>query len=187
MLTDNVTNGPQSVIRSSIQAFLGKPPEQMPSTSWYTLDAVGTVEVALPHAKWRDMPDDRPYWSSIVRVAVEHENYDDVQTEMWKLVHWRVPLKVLIFYDFSEKDTKRKRPYRADPSVGDLKSGQDWLGAKLDLLGDIISKAQGVLTKEDSAYLVIIGMWRETAPVGVGWRFYSWNWSDSAFDELTQA
>ena len=35
---------------------------------------------------------------------VEHENGESVEEEMWKLLMWRAPLKVLIFYDYSEAE-----------------------------------------------------------------------------------
>ena len=37
-------------------------------------------------------------------VLIEHENGHRVEKEMWKLLMWRAPLKVLIFYDQLEED-----------------------------------------------------------------------------------
>ena len=42
------------------------------------------------------------YWASKTRLTIEHENGFDVETEMWKLAHWRSDLSVLVFYDFAE-------------------------------------------------------------------------------------
>jgi len=44
-------------------------------------------------------------------LAIEHENGCDVETEMWKLAHWRSPLKVLVFYDFDMQDREKARRY----------------------------------------------------------------------------
>jgi len=43
----------------------------------------------------------------LVMIELEN-NRDTVHEEMWKLIHWRVPLKALIFYDFSLDDRVRK-------------------------------------------------------------------------------
>ena len=41
------------------------------------------------------------YWKSRTPLTIEHENDSDVETEMWKLAHWRADLSVLVFHDFS--------------------------------------------------------------------------------------
>lgn len=53
--------------------------------------------------------DDENYLKDTYLVMVELENNrDTVVEEMWKLIHWRVPLKVLIFYDFSYDERFKK-------------------------------------------------------------------------------
>ena len=62
------------------------------SREWYTLDAVfysgnnlfGSLE------KGEEYP-------PLLDVLIEHENGGDVETEMWKLLLFRAPLKVIIF------------------------------------------------------------------------------------------
>jgi hypothetical protein len=41
-------------------------------------------------------------YPSKVYALIEHELGTDIETEAWKLAHWVAPLKVLIFYDWSE-------------------------------------------------------------------------------------
>ena len=43
---------------------------------------------------------------------IEHENGERVEEEMWKLLMWRTPLKVLILYDYSD-DVKRASTTKA--------------------------------------------------------------------------
>ena len=81
------------------------------------LDVVYYTEVA------RNAPQDRirpVHWN----VIIEHENGEDVEKEMWKMLQWRAPLKVLIFYDWP--------PWRQTTP-----DREDWLVNKLDALFDL--------------------------------------------------
>jgi len=43
-------------------------------------------------------------YASFLSVLIEHENnLDSIDLEMWKLIFWRAPLKVIITYDRPEK------------------------------------------------------------------------------------
>jgi hypothetical protein len=97
-------------------------------TQWYTLD----LSIVSP-----PYDDARDYWATRTLLAVEHENGDDVETEMWKLAHWRADLSVLVFYDFAEADLD-DRPYR-DRSLAGV-SRRNWLVRKLDLLTEIVTR-----------------------------------------------
>lgn len=55
---------------------------------WYTIDLLGLRKP--------DRNDD--YTKGKLHFILEHENKADIETEIWKLVHWRAPLKVLICY-----------------------------------------------------------------------------------------
>lgn len=52
---------------------------------------------------------------SEVHVLIEHEMNNDVEKEMWKLIHWRAPLKVLITYDWA--DTQKTNAFRSNWGV----------------------------------------------------------------------
>ena len=113
------------------------------SREWYTLDAVfysgnnlfGSLE------KGKEYP-------PLLDVLIEHENASDVETEMWKLLLFRAPLKVIIFYDWGDDDkTKEKGQER-----------KQWLPAKLDELALMAMKTEHLWPEnEDTEYLFIVG------------------------------
>ena len=45
-------------------------------------------------------------------VYIEHENKDKVEEEMYKLLLFRSPLKVLIFYDYHDYEKENSEKYR---------------------------------------------------------------------------
>lgn len=95
-----------------------------------------------------------------LHVLIEHENGPNVEEEMWKLVHWRAPLKVLIFYDWDEceKTTEKRR---------------DWLEAKLGNLAQISRAVDGFWPEnKETEYLFIFGN-RGTDQGDIVWRWAS--------------
>ncbi len=70
---------------------------------WYTIDAVFYGGENLLEAG---------EYPSRLYAIIEHENSDDVGHEMWKLLHWRCPLKILIFYDWNEEDKRTENRRR---------------------------------------------------------------------------
>lgn len=127
-------------------------------TQWYTLD----LSVVSP-----PYDDARDYWATRTVLALEHENADDVETEMWKLAHWRADLSVLVFYDFSERDAD-DRLYSEDKALGAV-ARREWLTSKLASLTEIVSRidAEGA-----ERHLLLIG--RRDGDGAVGWRFSAW-------------
>ena len=69
---------------------------------WYTLDAVYYQK----RSSLQKRPERNYVFPACMDVIIEHENGRDVETEMWKLLMFRSPLKVLIFYDHDEADQK---------------------------------------------------------------------------------
>ena len=68
---------------------------QEPIRERQNLDVVYYTEPAQNAPQDKDMP--RP---ACFNVIIEHENdKDNVEKEMWKLLMWRAPLKVLVWYD----------------------------------------------------------------------------------------
>lgn len=99
---------------------------------WYTIDAL--------FVSGENLYRERRLYPSLLEVVIEHENALDVETEMWKLLFWRSPLKVLIFYDWTS--ARRER----------------WLGKKLEKFQDMIAKAtQSWPEVEGTQYLFIAG------------------------------
>lgn len=156
-----------AALASLVTADAGRPRRE-----WYTLDLVATQDEMLSSA--RDLGKGQ-YWSRSVVVAVEHENADDVETEMWKLVHWRCRLKVLVFYDFSDDDNRRKHQYAADRSIAPVK-GSEWLDAKRRLLSDLARAVDERIGTDSAEFLLIVGKWSTQSgdpgrAEGVSWRY----------------
>jgi len=77
--------------------FLSIDPNIAYTREWYTVDGlfIGGNEL-LREGSWG--------YPSSVYALVEHELDENIEEEIWKLAHWRCPLKVLIFYDWAEND-----------------------------------------------------------------------------------
>jgi hypothetical protein len=107
------------------------------------------------------------YWLKFVEVAIEHENGDDVETEIWKLCQLRAKLKVLVFYDFAQKYLAHgvSESNYSDPSFDRALTKREWLGKKKELLGKIVAGANEVLPNEDAEYVLIVGSRAETGTI----------------------
>ena len=115
------------------------------SREWYTLDAVFYSGNNLPgfaEEKGEEYP-------PLLDVLIEHENASDVETEMWKLLLFRAPLKVIIFYDWGDCDEKHENKG---------KDRKQWLPAKLNELALMAMKVEHLWPEnEDTEYLFIVG------------------------------
>ncbi len=68
-------------------------------------------------------------FAACLDVIIEHENQVTVEFEMWKFLIFRSPLKVLIFYDWSEYEkerSERRRNWLSDKLVRLLKMGSEF-------------------------------------------------------------
>lgn len=102
-----------------------------------------TIDAAMVGGE--DLFRERLKYPSRIYVAVEHENGFNVEEEMWKLIYWRIPLKVLVFYDWTEQDKT-------------CESRRRWVDQKLETLGDMLEKAnRGPLGADAAEYLFLIG------------------------------
>jgi len=123
-------------------------------TEYYTIDSlyVGGHDLLKK--------DDLSYPSKIYAL-IEHENQDKVEEEMWKLAYWRAPLKVIIFYDYSDKE-KEVSPKK-----------REWLPKKIKYLTEML-KTINNFYKENSEteYLFIIGAQKEVEGE-IYWRWAS--------------
>ena len=104
---------------------------------YYTLDAL--------YVGGEDLFRKNKTYPSELNVLIEHEQGDNIEEEMWKLIFWRSPLKVIIFYDWGK--FKKTTPAR-----------KIWLDEKLKKLGDMLDKANEYYPENtDTEYLFIIG------------------------------
>ncbi len=131
--------------------------ERSVHAQWYTLD------LCLISPGYHGEAD---YWASKTKLAIEHENGFDVETEMWKLAHWRSELSVLIFYDFNQAELGDAPA--GDPGLpGVCKS--DWLGRKLEQLSAIVRMIDH---RDATRHLLIIGQMTRSGVIA--WRFSTW-------------
>lgn len=154
---------PTPFLRRVVETWGGLPSLSLRDDEWDGFDLVATtpLDMATPWAGERDV-----YWRSAMSVLIEHENGDDVHTEMRKLIHRRAALKVLIFYDF--RAGARERIYRGDPTVEPGPAGE-WLDKKHRLLADMVSAAErSPLGPDGAEYLIVVGSWRGET---VDWRY----------------
>ena len=83
-----------------------------------------------------------------LNVIIEHETKEKVEEEMWKLLMWRAPLKVLVFYD-------RQAP---------------WLDAKLRQLDALRQEVNREWPEaDDTSYLFLIGRPPQRGALPVWW------------------
>lgn len=115
----------------------------------------------LVYVSGKDLFREDLYYPSLLPVIIEHEHFNNVEEEMWKLIFWRSPLKVLISYDWNEdeKTTHRKR---------------NWWTDKLKALSEMLTTANRDYPEtEMTEYLFIIGN-REDVQSDIKWR-----WTDT--------
>lgn len=124
-------------------------------TEYYTIDALFIGGECLLNKSTLLYP-------SEVHVLIEHENGPHVEEEMWKLIQWRVPLKVLIFYDFNDEERNASH------------AKHEWLATKLEYLKGMLNASHNFFSESiDTEYLFIIGARRY-----LGGPIY-WRWASS--------
>lgn len=85
------------------------------------------------------------HYPSQIHCLIEHEHGNKVEEEMWKLIHWRAPLKVLIFYDWNqwEKTSESRR---------------EWLSMKLAKLWSMVRDVDAHFPENcTTEYLLLVG------------------------------
>lgn len=121
----------------------------------YTLDLV--------YVSGEDLYRKDLYYPSLLSVIIEHEhNLETVEEEMWKLIFWRSPLKVLISYDWN--DDEKTTENRKNKLSGKLKK----LSKMLDSANTAYPETKG------TEYLFIIGN-RDNVRSDIRWR-----WADTS-------
>lgn len=127
---------------------LGVPPEQVRRED-YTLDCcyVGG-EKLMSHDNWG--------YASYLRVLIEHENdLSSIHYEMWKLLFWRSPLKIIISYE----------------GKGDENRGSTLLERKIDCLRSMRESVDAhTLEGPNVSYLLLVGA-RDAANELPHWKF----------------
>ena len=101
-------------------------------------------------------------YPSLLPVIIEHEhNLEKVEEEMWKLIFWRSPLKILISYDWNEDEKKTEKR-------------KNLLADKLEELSKMLIAANRAYPEaKGTEYLFIIGN-RDDVQSDIKWR-----WADT--------
>ena len=118
------------------------------SREWYTLDAIyHRHELVYEEG-----------YPSCMDVLIEHENdYTRLEEEMWKLLMFRSPLKVIVSYDWDEREKTNQ-------------SRMNGLKDKLDKLADMARQIdENWKEAEDTEYLIVIG--NRNADDNIIWKF----------------
>ena len=117
----------------------------------YTIDAVYVSGEDLLGRKELSYPKG-------LQVIIKHENGDHPEEEMWKLLYWRSPLKVLIFYDYHEYQKKQDEKKKT------------WLKERLEKFTKMLINVETFFKENVSTeYLFIIGN-QETVGGTINWR-----------------
>jgi len=134
---------------------------------WYTIDAlfVGGEELIYPEGA-PDRRNQRLWYPSRLPVLIEHENGEDIEEEMWKLMFWKAGLKVIITYDYCLDEYDDSMGRRSEG----LKKSQ-YAPRKLATLRGMFRKVHGE-TEQGSEYLLILGnreSWAKDTPTKWQW------------------
>lgn len=169
------------VDNSAWSDFMLKGKERGPTGGFVTA-LCEAISRQLPHMRLRVDPErhrvdaflralsdqEECYYNDEYLVMIEHENNRlSVHEEMWKLLHWRIPLKVLIFYDYAHAD-------RALP----LNKGS-WLEGCLVRLGDMSRRYRAA--GHGDSYLLIVGSREQRdGRERIEWKFFEYRGTPGA-------
>ena len=118
---------------------------------YYYIDGVYGSYESLYHAGW---------YPARLDVILEHENQVGLETEMYKLLMFRSPLKVLVFYDYVDPNTDARR---------------GWRDEQLRVLGSMIGEVNDAYPEaNETDYLLIVGTGVYCGPIlkAVEWDVY---------------
>lgn len=104
-------------------------------------------------------------YPSKLMALIEHENNDLIEEEMWKLLFWRSPLKILMCYDWNESEKTNA-------------SRRSWVSSKIDLLHSMLMSADDFHHEDPrTEYLLLIGNRSESNTL-------QWKWSSIVEKDL---
>jgi hypothetical protein len=127
---------------------------------YYTVDALFVAGIDLYKGNY--------WYPSEIHAVIEHEMGENIEEEMWKLLQWRSPLKVLIFYDWAEFEKTTELRIK-------------WLSKKLEKLNAMIKHVNNFFSENDKTqYLFIIGT-QATKKSRV-----EWSWASNTSLQPTQ-
>lgn len=125
---------------------------------WYTVDALyvsATQHDAIP---------------GHVHCIIEHENGGAWHEEIWKLAHWRCPLKVLISYDYNDDRKAGKR--------------HCWLSNAVERVQAQLQRINQLQGDDSATYLLIVGSKTNDNDPDVRWRAMRLNAANEALRDI---
>lgn len=150
--------GEEGFLRDVMMQLQVQVPDLRYMREWYTVDAL--------YVGGENLFRENLSYASKVHTLIEHERGEFVEEEMWKIVHWRSPLKVLIMYDYSdrEKTTVLRR---------------EWLALKLRKLREMLAKVSEFHSESsETEYVFIVGRQVDLSSK------IDWRWTSDTFAEL---
>lgn len=119
-------------------------------TEWYTVDAL--------FVGGEDLFRENHMYPSSVEVLIEHEFDENLEEEMWKLLHWRAPLKVIVAYDWSEEEkitSSRKA---------------EWIPERIDRLKKMLLRVNEFFSENPATEYLLIIACRDKADDPIEWQ-----------------
>ena len=95
-----------------------------------------------------------------MHALIEHELGENVEEEMWKLIFWRAPLKVLMFYDWADRE-----------KITD--SRNRWLTGKLASLVRMLAEVDQFHAEDPRTQYVFLICAREVPDDRLSWKLAS--------------
>lgn len=112
---------------------------------WYTIDVLYTGDNIFKETDKKDFNIRSLWYPKNIYAIIEHENGNNIEEEFWKLLFWKCPLKVLIFYD-----------WHCDQKKTDYK--KKWLNNKIEALEKMFNGVNDFYHENiETEYLFIIG------------------------------
>lgn len=147
MLGDRGDDNPDSFLHA-----VGAQLDRSVYREYYTLDCVYYQETP-------NLIGDDSYPAGFDAI-IEHENGPQPEKEWWKLLMWRAPLKVLIFYDFCDDEIQHNI------------NRARWLIGKLEKFAEMTQQMHDRWPgrKDEDDYLIVVGYMPN------GEQFPHWRW-----------
>ncbi len=152
----NGKSNEKSFLRSVFSHFLSKGSY---AQEWYTVDGLFMNDKDVMNGEV--LPKGK-FTPSGFHCLVEHENGQDIEIEMWKLLFWRCPLKIIIFYDYHEYEKISE-------------TNKDWLPKKLGLLKPMLSNANNFFEENPNTEYLLLWANKEGRNSHPQWRYLKLN------------
>lgn len=151
-------HGRDGVLRDVATRLRTKNPDLEYKQEYYTIDALMVSGHETIYTTSQPAADGTKLWyPSRLDVLVEHENGEKLEEEMWKLLFWHAGLKVIIGYDWCERDKGRT-------------TKREWAEKKIAKLRKMHDEAD-TFTRDRPPFLLILGNRDNHGKGPIRWRW----------------